>query len=66
MNAGYPVKLGQVTYVCSYDYVTEFQGKVQGNIDMLTDPDIVPYPPANYAGTSNSPIARYKRFCSGG
>ena len=34
---------------------------------MLTDPDIVPYPPADYAGASAStPIARYKRFCSGG
>tara|TARA_B110000238_G_C15767588_1_gene286120 strand:+ start:276 stop:494 length:219 start_codon:yes stop_codon:yes gene_type:complete len=52
--------------VCSYDFVTEFNGKAQGNIDMLTDPDIVPYPPADYAGTSVSPIARYKRFCSGG
>ena len=52
--------------MCSYDYVTEFQGKKSGNIDMLTDPDIVPYPPADYAGVSTSTIARYKRFCSGG
>ena len=52
--------------MCSYDFVTEFQGKVTGNIDILTDPDIVPYPPADYAGVSTSPIARYKRFCSGG
>ena len=52
--------------MCSYDFVTEFQGKKSGNIDMLTDPDIVPYPPADYAGVSSSVIARYKRFCSGG
>ena len=51
--------------MCSYDYVTEFQGKTQGNIDLLTDPDIVPYPPADYTGAS-TPIAKYKRFCSGG
>ena len=37
---------------------------------MLTDPDIVPYPPSVCYGTSatstctaNTEVARYKRFC---
>ena len=32
---------------------------------MLQDPDIVPYPPADYTGAASGTIARYKRFCSG-